>query len=168
MAVPAKKIETKIIGKSDNEHSVIEKIQDRQTAELIIGLCGSVGSGTSTIADKLKEIFVEYEYTVEKIKISTLIKAHRNRIKNELDKDLFLKNEYISRIDLNDDIENMDFGDRIALLQSAGNALRANETPDILAQLAINEIAIRRKTEDFLEENSEVTNNDNVETRKPK
>ena len=37
--------------------SMIEKISDRQTEELVLALCGSVGSGTSTIAEKLSEIF---------------------------------------------------------------------------------------------------------------
>ncbi len=154
MAVAAKKIVSSKQVSSNKDKSVIEKIKSRQTEELVIGLCGSVGSGTSTIADKIDEIFSDYGYKPERIKISELIGKHINRVEDELKKDPFLNTEYVGEFDLKKNMKELDSADRIALLQSIGNALRKKESPDILAQLVINEIAIRRSKEDLSEEPS--------------
>lgn len=148
MTAPAKK---KAILKNfsfKNSKSIIDEIQGRQTEELVIGLCGAVGSGTSTIATKIKSCFNKYEYDTEIINISTLIKKHIPIVMEELKKDEFLNNTYISKIDLDSDLDTLDGGDRIALLQSAGNNLRKKESKDILSQLAIKEIALNRVIED--------------------
>ena len=117
---------------------MINEIKNRQTEEIVLALCGSVGSGTSTIANKIGEIFSDYDYRVQKIKISDLISKHYEKVKDKLKKDKFLNEEYVSKINLNQNIQELDKADRIALLQSAGNALRKEISKDVLAQLAIN------------------------------
>jgi len=130
-----------------NTKSIANQIRSRQTDELIIALCGAVGSGTSTIATKIVEILSEYNYRAHHIKLSELIDEHLLLIKNELEDDKFLNEEYVAKVDLNKVIAKQDAADRIAILQSAGNALRDKYSVDVLAQLAITKIAIRRDQE---------------------
>ena len=129
--------------------SMIETIKERQTEELVVALCGSLGSGTSTIASKLSEIFsTEYGYPVKIIKISDLIEKHVDFVLQELKQDNFITDEYIGKIDFSKNIDWLDKSDRIALLQSAGNLLRKKYSKDVLAQLVINEIALERDREE--------------------
>lgn len=146
MIEPAKKIISKkvVVKHSD---SIVDNIKERQTAELVIALCGSVGSGTSTIANKIAEIFKEYDYSIDIIKISNLISKHLDSIKSELQADEYLNEKYHPKINLNTKIENLDPADRIVLLQSAGNILRKKYSNDVLSQLVIKEIALKRNQE---------------------
>ena len=162
MAEPAKKIGPNKKTLIKNTNTIIDEIKVRQTEELVLALCGSVGSGTSTIVNKIGEIFVEYGYRVEIIKISDLISKHLKIVRDELDKDEFLNDTYISKIDLSKDIKELDEDDRIALLQSAGNALRKKLSGDVLAQLAIKEIALKRDQE----EGGGVEENDGIDQSK--
>lgn len=149
MAAPAKKIIPKqSLFLHEKTGSMIEMVENRQTEELIIGVCGSVGSGTSTISDRLEEIFSEFKYKVKRIKISDLIDQHLNHIKEELRADDFLKSKYINDIDFDKELKELSSEDRIALLQSAGNILRQKESADILAQLAIQDIALQRSKDE--------------------
>lgn len=161
MAETAKKIISKYSVVKDSD-SIIEKIKGRQTAELIIALCGSVGSGTSTIASKIAEIFKEYDYSTDIIKISKLISNHIDSIKSELKEDEYLNEQYHPNINLNTKIENLDAADRIVLLQSAGNILRKKYSNNVLSQLAIKEIALKREREITKDENG----NDERKTRR--
>jgi dephospho-CoA kinase len=157
MAEPANKISVPKINSLKTDNSMIEIIKGRQTEELIIALCGAVGSGTSTIAEEIEKIFKEFGYKVCPIKISGLIDRNRHHVLEELRKDIFLKETYISKFDHSSDLKKLDPGDRIALLQSTGNHLRKKASEDILAQLAIKEIALKRDKEenpDDKEENS--------------
>ena len=129
--------------------SMIDEINGRQTEELVLALCGSVGSGTSTIAKKIGEIFSEYNYEVHIIKISTLIGRYFELIKNELKEDEYLNEKWFPQIDLDKKVEDLDTADRIALLQSAGNAFRKKMSRDVLSQLVIKEIALKREQEEY-------------------
>ena len=69
MTNPAKdKLAPVKIKKTKKSGSIIETIKSRQTEELILALCGSLGSGTSTIADKIKAVFGSYESFTEQFK----------------------------------------------------------------------------------------------------
>ncbi|MCK5509157.1 MAG: hypothetical protein KAI50_11650 [Desulfobacterales bacterium] len=142
--------------------TIVGEIKERQTEELVLALCGSIGSGTSTIANKIGEIFSEYKYRVTTIKISTLIVRYLEQIKNELNEDEYLKENWLPKIDLNEKVENLNAADRIALLQSAGNGFRKKISREILSQLVIKEIAlIRDRAENQYGEES----SDNDETK---
>lgn len=147
--VPNKKISI-IKGKT-----IIDEIKGRQTDELVLALCGSIGSGTSTIAKKIGEIFSESNYQVKTIKISTLIVRYLEQIKNELKEDEYLNEKWVPKINLNKKVENLNTADRIALLQSAGNGFRKKISKEILSQLVIKEIALIRDKEEnqYSEEN---------------
>ncbi len=145
MAESVREIAPKKMSPFKKGKSIIDEIRERQTEELVIGLCGSIGSGTSTIASKIDDILVsEYNYTVEIIKISDLIYKHIGSITKELEEDKYLNEIYVSKINLDKNIEDIDAADRIALLQSAGNILRKVASSDVLTQLAIKEIAVKR------------------------
>lgn len=162
MADAAKKIPSSKSISLKNDSSMIDEIKGRQTEELIIGLCGAVGSGTSTIAKKIEEIFLEHSYKTTKIKISRIIEDHRDFVIDELKSDCYLNNVFKSAIDFNTKIKELELGDRIAVLQSAGNILRKKVSKDILAQLAIKEIAVKRANE----ENQEAQNQEPENKRK--
>lgn len=152
VADTAKKKPPIAISSTIHSGSVIDEIKNRQTDELVIALCGTLGSGTSTIANKLAEIFSGFDYSVKIIKVSERIEKHLDFVMRWLEKDKFLNEEYVSKIDLNRNIMELDAGDRIALLQSAGNALREETSRDILAQLAIKEIAVKRTQDEGSED----------------
>ena len=89
--------------------------------ELIVALCGAVGSGTSTVADQIKKHFSSLSYEVDIIKVSTLIE------------------KYSAGIPVTPRHE------RIKALQIAGNDLRGGAGgQDFLAQLVISEIVSKR------------------------
>lgn len=148
MLEPAKKVTSKEKIGVKNSSSMIKEIKTRQTEELIIALCGSLGSGTSTIAKIIEEVFSEYNYRVNIIKVSSLIRDNIRFINEELENDDYLNNEYLPKIDLGKKFEDFSKADRIVLLQSAGNALRKKISADVLAQLAIKEIALKRDREE--------------------
>lgn len=134
MTEPAKKV-----FETTKKKSVFDEINDRQTEEIIIALCGAAGSGTSTIAKKIEKLLSDDEYTVNFIKISTLIEKQVEKIKPKLINDPLLKG-----INFDQPLDKMDKADRMAILQSAGNILRKTTEKDILAQLAIKDIAAER------------------------
>ena len=147
MSEPAKKTTFSTGTSLKKNESMINAIKDRQAEELVIALCGAVGSGTSTIAKKLKELFHDYNYDTEIIKVSKLIEKHIEYVIEDLKTDDYLNNVFVSKIDCTKKIDDLDLGDRIALLQSAGNLLRQKTSKDILAQLSIKEIALKRDSE---------------------
>jgi len=143
-------LNTKHSVQSIKDPSMVDVIKNRQTEELVIALCGPVGSGTSTVALKIEEIFCdEYKYKVHIIKISKFIKKHYGIVMDDLRKDTYSYNEYHPNIDYTKDISEIDIdvADRILLLQSAGNILRIIKAKDILVQLSINEIVLNRMGE---------------------
>ncbi len=156
MAKIAKEKKPRQNAPSHKDKNMIDTIKDRQTEELVIAICGPIGSGTSTITKKLEKIFSDFDYQgIKKIKISELIERHIDTVKTELENDEYLKDSYAATIDLNKNINEIDKADRIALLQSAGNALRKKFSVDVLAQLAIKEIAVKRKADESEKEGDE-------------
>lgn len=50
-----------------------EIVKKRRSQELIIGVCGAIGAGTKELSGTLQSVLVKHGYSVETIKISTII-----------------------------------------------------------------------------------------------
>ncbi|WP_341902376.1 anti-phage dCTP deaminase [Fluviicola taffensis] len=102
-----------------------QRINDTHTEELVIGLCGPIGTDISFVSDRLIEILEsKYGYQCRRIKLSDLIIRHSNNS---------LKLEKIKGFE------------RYNNLIDEGNALREKYDNSVLAELAINEIAVNRE-----------------------
>ncbi|HFQ81735.1 MAG TPA: deoxycytidylate deaminase [Desulfobacterales bacterium] len=122
MTQPAKLQSSAPIKKIDNEtDSPTQRIESRRTDELVIALCGAVGSGVSTLSKKVDTILKAKGYTTSYIKISELIGTTLK--KKPVEGDSFKRTQ---------------------TLQDQGNQLREDHGSDILAQLVIKEIAGQR------------------------
>ncbi|MGO2307080.1 anti-phage dCTP deaminase [Providencia sp.] len=126
MAQPAKKSSQPLLGdkSSSDKRDMIEKIKARRSNEIIIGLCGAVGSGVKKLKDILIPEFERIEYKVEHIRVSQLIFDKCNT-----DKAMSL--------------ESLRGFIRYDTLQNMGDKLRENEK-SFVAQLAVNQINILR------------------------
>lgn len=60
-------------GGKKTEENIVELIKKRRSQELLIGICGAIGSGTKELGSTLQTILAEHNYEVELIKISTII-----------------------------------------------------------------------------------------------
>lgn len=117
--IPAQKLKTTLSTGAD----VTKKITDRQNREIVIGLCGYIGSGVSTVGNALNTLLKNtYKYSPYYIKLSHII-------------------EDLSHIKTPKDI-----GNKIESLQKHGNMLREEHGPAILAQHAVMKIYVNRKT----------------------
>lgn len=119
----------KISSENDIEPLIqIEKrIKETYTDELIIGLCGPIGTDIHFVADTIKNCIEEkYNYICIKITLSDLIKRHS------------------SSLTLNGNEKKFNYYDKLI---DAGNELRSTHGPSILAELVVNEIAVRRELE---------------------
>ena len=125
MANPILKFKTE--QSKDNENLTIESVTDTFTKELVIAICGPVGSAIHHVADRLKQQLNDtYDYDASTIKLSEFIKKHRRKTKTPLPEDQY---------------------DKTCLLIDEGDQLRSRHGPSILAELAIGEISIKRHTE---------------------
>lgn len=118
------------LGEAFNE-DLSEDIQsyliDTHTEEIIIGLCGFIGTDISFLAKTIETVVKEvYNYEFKRITLSELIKKHFPDINFE---DLKRKNyyEYYNK------------------LIDCGNEFRQKENNYVLAELAINEIILQRQ-----------------------
>lgn len=110
----------------EDKRKIKEKIFETHTAELIIGLCGPIGTDIHFISDRVSHLIEEqYGYKAIPIRLSKFIKEFTKSIDFEKIKD---KNEYYHK------------------LIESGNKLREKHGSSILAELAINEIAVNRET----------------------
>jgi deoxycytidylate deaminase len=101
-----------------------DKISRTHTDEIIIGLCGPIGSNIHFVAKELGAIISEkFNYHFKIIRLSDFIKQLEN-----ID-----EGAYSSKFEYFDG------------LITAGNALRSKHGPSVLAELAINEIAVQRE-----------------------
>lgn len=126
MGEPAKKIS--LVVEKEMSGSVRDDIYKRQTPELIIAFCGAVGSGVSTVAKEMLRQMnkSQYDYKVEYIKVSEIIKALEPTTKSLVD------NTWYESFSQN--------GSRIGNLQEVGDALRKDYSYDVLAQFVIGRI----------------------------
>jgi len=123
----SKKTNISIVSKKIDSNKIknktpIEIIDSRISKELIIGLCGAIGSGINDLNTELKNFLASNGYAVENIKISDLIP--------KLKKDTSLLN--------------LSGFDKYDKLQDAGNHLRRDFSETVLAEAAAEEIMIRR------------------------
>ncbi len=99
------------------------KISDTYTDELVIGLCGPIGTNMHYVSEILATILnTVYDYDCHVIKLSTLIRTYAKI--DDIDLSLF---------------------DKKQKLIDGGNNLRNEYGNSILAELAINEIAVKRE-----------------------
>jgi len=112
-----------------------EKIFETHTEELIIVLCGPIGTDIHFVAERIAFLTQEhYAYKVVPIRLSGFIKQ---LTKSTDFATIVDKNEYYHR------------------LIEAGNKLREKHGNSILAEMAINEIAYNRETDKEAKGNSE-------------
>lgn len=143
-AEPLKLIEKKK-SSSCKDLSCIDYIKTRVTDELVVALCGAIGSGASVVGEKIREILKGRSYSVRYVKLS----------------DIILK--YSDDQDLQGPIDSLGVYQRYNVLQNAGNELRRNYSCDILAQLAIYNITLDRAAYD-----EEYGNGPEVEVHQPR
>lgn len=110
--------------KEENEMLLKDRIKNTHTDELIIGLCGPIGTDIHFVADEIKHLLEnDYDYQCKIIRLSTFIKD----IKQINDADLISKYSYL-----------------IKLIES-GNEMRKENGGGVLAELSIGEIASQRE-----------------------
>ncbi len=118
--------------KSSSAEDIHKLLKDRQSSELVIALCGPLGSGIKSIVPILSTALADQGYTVEHIRISTLM---RNAI--ETNPSLSSLTQYLPPNDA-------DQFERYDKLQDAGDAVRKFINTSVLAKLAIEDIKVRR------------------------
>lgn len=107
---------------SDSTNEDIQKnIQDRRSQELVIGLCGAIGSGVKALKENLKHTLESSGYIVEHIRLSDIIADKTTP-----------------------SIKDLTGYPRYEQLQDQGDNLRQKHKNSILAACAIEEIAIAR------------------------
>lgn len=111
--------------KSSFSNNTTEIIKTRRSRELVIGLCGAVGSGIKSLQEKLKYELQQHGYSVECIQLSDLISEE-------------LEAEELSKLG-NSKL------DRYTILQDKGDNLRKTYGPQVVAELAIRKITILRE-----------------------
>ena len=111
----------------DSASSAKEQIIATHTPELVIALCGPIGSPLRAVGEELKAILLEtFHYDDCKIiRLSDFIRQHANTVGEEIP-------------------ENSAY-DRIQGLITAGNKLREKYGPSVLAELAIHDIRLERE-----------------------
>ncbi|EWH08787.1 CMP/dCMP deaminase zinc-binding protein [Catenovulum agarivorans DS-2] len=130
MAKPASKItnlaqQSPVQSENPTTIPTVTTIKQRRSQELIIGLCGTVGSGVRSLQKTLATKLKESGYYVEHIRLSDLI---------------------ISSQDDPKALENLSGFERYDTLQNHGDELRKKHGGSILAELAIRKITISRET----------------------
>lgn len=113
---------------NDEEFSL--RVDDRSSLELVIAFVGPVGSGVTTAAEILKSKLEDtFDYKVEHIKVSSLIRQYAGEVSLSIDSSLT-------------------GSDRIAQYQTAGNELRRAKGAHYLADRVIEKIAFARQKND--------------------
>jgi len=124
MSEPALKIEFQKTDQPKIEKKIREIVFETHTEEIIIGLCGPIGTNIHYVASEISRILDEkYGYQTKIIRLSDLIKEHSSDKKY----DNLTKFQYYNK------------------LIEEGNELRKNKGSSILAELAISQIAYQRE-----------------------
>ncbi|ORJ52261.1 deoxycytidylate deaminase [Kluyvera intermedia] len=109
--------------KKNDESTIEEKIKQRRSQELIIALCGAVGSGVKRLKDSLSEKLVNSGYQVEHIRLSDLIAEQQTN---------------------HSEIKSLKGFNRYKTLQDLGDKLRKDQNNSIIAEMAIRRINYTR------------------------
>jgi deoxycytidylate deaminase len=111
-------------GVGQNDSTILDRITSSHTSELVIALCGPIGSPLHKVADalenKLKTVFNYSE--CEQIRLSRIIEKYTRPVSRSL-------SAY----------------DRVTALINQGDELRSNHGAGVIAELAVGEIAINRQ-----------------------
>lgn len=94
------------------------------TPELVIALCGPIGSPLHEVSDQIKSLLSNFQYTAVQIRLSELIRLNADLVQIEIDK-------------------TSKFSDINSLI-TAGDELRKTHGNDVLAKLAIAKISADR------------------------
>lgn len=126
MGEAARQIPLQLVDKEPESESkeIKKKIFDTHTSEFIIGLCGPIGTDIHLVSDCIKRILTDsYNYECKVIKLSEFIRRYKNYTAPE------------------GNTKDKTYHELISL----GNELRKDHGNSILAELAINEIAVSRE-----------------------
>jgi len=111
-----------IVGENSN---LINDIGDTFTDEIIIGLCGPIGTNIKLTGERIKSLLSDnYNYICINIKLSDFISEHTRNSEIKINESIF---------------------DRYNRLIKEGNTLREQYGSSILAQFAVNEITLNRE-----------------------
>lgn len=125
---------------NENTQNLAERMEQRETDELVIGLVGPIASGVSTTADMIADLLITkfgYE-SCHKIHVSSEIIA-KNANKIPIKFDASLEKEA-----------------RIQQLQLIGTGLREKFSNDYIAQKIVEKIGVKREENGYEDENHEV------------
>lgn len=109
---------------SESKKSAIELVDSTYTPEIVIALCGPIGSPLHAVGDAIKRQLTPFDYECRTIRLSTFIEEHANKAGE--------------RVGGSTEFE------RIRSLIRAGDALRRKYGKSVLAQLAVAKIRIER------------------------
>lgn len=122
--------------KKISSDSIVELIKKRKTNEIVVAVCGAIGSGISDVINHLSTSFASLDYEVRVLKASHLI---IDRYESE--------RAYIGGLDK---------VSRVLKLQNFGNELREKYGNDAIAQFVIQDIRLERSR--WASENPDVDN----------
>lgn len=125
--------------------STTQLIRERISNELIIGLCGAIGSGIDELSKRLKENLILTGYEIVEIKLSSLIIESSNLTV----------------------LPSLTEAERIIVLQDAGNQLREKHGKDFIAKLGIQQIFTKR-TDEIIGNDDASLNSDVLENKTKK
>lgn len=109
---------------NENTSDTITQIKNRRSNELVIGLCGAIGSGVRSLKDSLSVQLEQHGYIVENIRLSELIADITNNPEQ---------------------IKQLSGYERYTTLQDLGDQLRKDKNNSIVAELAVQEIKVLRQ-----------------------
>ena len=112
---------------SEQEQSSIDVIKKRRSQELVIGLCGAVGSGISQLAQQLKQQLSASGYHVEHVKLSNLML------------------EFQQTGNTRPPVKHACAEQRYQWYQDLGDSLRKNYSHSVIADMGVRRISILRK-----------------------
>jgi len=113
---------------ADEKYDAREKIESTHTSELVIALCGPIGSPLHEVAETIKKVLLK-EFDYEKCEILKLSK--------------FIEERY--EIDTKNKINTVSPFERTDILITKGDDLRKEHGNDVLAAYAVSKIAFDRK-----------------------
>lgn len=120
---------------NNNDKDAHTQIKETHTKELVIAICGPIGSPLHEIADSIKTTLEQkYGYDCRQIRLSKFIE------------------EYLSKIDNSQPIPKNNKFKKTEALIGYGDALREKFGPSVLAELAIAKIRVDRQAKGMNEE----------------
>ncbi|OMH28084.1 anti-phage dCTP deaminase [Motiliproteus sp. MSK22-1] len=109
-----------------------EIIEEQRSEEIVFGFAGAIGCGVGDVVKKTQEVLESAGYEVFSIKLSSVIKS-------------LYGSGCLGPID-QPNYESLEGKEKYTFLQDFGNRIREKNSPCVLADAAITEIAIIRKT----------------------